>query len=262
MSTVFVTLCDPGYFSRAKQTIKDLRSRGNWAGDIVLIGVDCAPPPEFLTEFRVETVSFPRFDVSSYVDKMRQKPLSVPTNDGREIHKTTQWEKLHVFEPYFKRWERVVWVDAGLRILEDVKYFLELPWRGKFLCPDDCKGKDYRFEIALEMKNWPDAIKAIQEKYHVKLDGRYFLNCIWIHDTALPVDVSEFLELLAYPIWRHNEMGVMNAVLNFKRGVWVPFPDCASNGKYLFDWSELNIGGGIQWDRFCALKYPVTIKFE
>jgi hypothetical protein len=268
MSTAFVTLANPPYFIRAKQTIKDLRTRGKWLGPVVLISVECDVPEDFVAEYNVTVVSFPRFDVTEYVAKMREKPLTVPTHDRRETEKTVQWEKLHVFEPYFKKWERIVWLDAGLRVLDSVAPLLSLDWRGRFLAPDDTVGKTDRFSVAVELVNWPEALTAVQTKYGVRLDDRYFLNCIWVHDTSLPVTMGDFLECLAYPIWRHNEMGVMNAVLHFKHGCWVPFPATApvggveAGGKFLFDWCELNRGPHAKWDEYIFLKYPVTIKFD
>ena len=264
--TVFVTLCNAPHFHRAKQTIKDLRTKGGWTGDIVLIAVDCEAPAEFLTEYRVESVSFPQFDLGSYLDKIRAKPFTDPTNDGREHSKTVQWEKLHAFEPWFQeRWDRVVFLDAGLRVLAPVGALLSLPWRGRFLAPDDTQGKTHRFGIAVERVNWPEALSTVQRCYGVDLDSRYFLNCMWVYDTALRIPVSEFLEMLAFPIWRHNEMGAMNAVLTFNHRIWTPFPPVVESGpltgKYLFDWCELNRRGTF-WTDYCFLKYPVTIKFD
>ena len=40
MTTVFVLLCNEVYFERAKRTIKDVRTVGNWKGDVVLMTVD------------------------------------------------------------------------------------------------------------------------------------------------------------------------------------------------------------------------------
>jgi hypothetical protein len=264
MTTVFVTLCDAGYFKKATQTIIDLRKsdRGNWSGDIVLIGVDFAPPPDFLDNYSLKFISFPRFDLREYINKLYKKRFTVPTNDSREFTKTTQWEKLHVFEPYFKQWERVVFFDAGLRVLDDVENILALDWVDKFVSPDDTLGKQHRFAVGLEMVNYPDAIKKLKEKWGVDPMGKYFLNCCWIYDTRLNIEIAEFLELLEFPVWRHNEMGVMNAILNFKHGVWSPFPEKAENGKLLFDWSELNRGLTAQWWEYCLLKYPVTIAFD
>lgn len=260
MSTVFVTLCDKGYFHRAQQTVKDLRTRGKWDGAIVLITVDFVPDSDYLISNNVRVICFPRFNTSAYVDKIRASPFTVPTNDGRELKKLAQWEKLHAFDPYFNAWERVVWVDAGLRILDDVKYILEVDWRGKFVCPDDTAGKSHRFDAALEMVKQPAALAELQTKYDVVLTGNYFLNCFWIYDTSLGIKVEEFLPLLEYPVWRHNEMGVMNALIHFKKRLWTPMPLEASNGKILFAWSDFDYNKN--WTEFVAIKYPVSIKFD
>ena len=51
--TVVVTLTDAGYFSRAKRTIIDVRSRGEWTGDIVLITVGFDAPRNFLDYYNI-----------------------------------------------------------------------------------------------------------------------------------------------------------------------------------------------------------------
>jgi hypothetical protein len=263
MSTVFVTLCNESQQHRAHQTIKDLRTRGEWVGDIVLVTVDYKPSPEFLTEYQVTSVQFARFDVSHYVAKLREKPFTVPTNDGREFNKTVQWEKLHLFELWFReRWERVVFLDAGLRVLAPVTSLLALPWRGRFLAPDDTQGKTYRFRVAVETENWPDALHLLQTRYGLDLEDRYFLNCMWVYDTNLAIPVEEFLSMLEYPVWRHNEMGAMNAILHFHRRLWTPFPEKQPDGKYLFDWCELNRGSCAHWSEYTFLKYPITLSFD
>lgn len=255
-NTVFVTLCDAPYFHKAHQTIKDLRSRGQYDGDLVLIVVDFEPPAEFLEKYNVKTVRFPRIDLTSYLEKIREKRFSVPTNDGRELTKTTQWEKLHAFDIYFSKWERLIWVDAGMRILDDVEYLMEVPWEGRFSAPSET----YDFAQALELKHWPAQLCEAQEKFKLILGDRFFINCIWIYDTRLGIKKEEFLECLAYPIWRHNEMGAMNAVLTFKHKIWSPFPSHASNGKHLYAWSDFDYRK--DWTFFCVIKYPVSIKFD
>lgn len=167
MSTVFVTLCDSGYFYRARQTIKDLRTRGAWLGDIVLITVDFTPDADFLASNNVRAVSFPRFDMTAYVEKIRATPFTRPTDDGRELKKVVQWEKLHTFEPYFNKWERVIWLDAGLRILDNVKYILEVDWRGKFVCHDDTHERSHRFSAALQIEKHPTVLAELQTNYNV-----------------------------------------------------------------------------------------------
>ena len=118
VSTVFVTLADDGYLSRAKRTIRDLRTTGQWHGQIVFVSVDgCVYDRQI--EDGVVVAHFPRIDTSGLLSAIG--PTGFPdTTDGRELSKLKQWEKLHVFDAYFKQWSRVVFLDAGLRVLDDV----------------------------------------------------------------------------------------------------------------------------------------------
>ena len=46
-TTVFVIVSDNNYYIRAKQTIKDLRTTGEWCGDIVYITIGFYIPNDF-----------------------------------------------------------------------------------------------------------------------------------------------------------------------------------------------------------------------
>jgi len=261
MSTAVITLCDAAYFEKAKTTLLDLRSRGRWSGPLVLIAVDFVPDPVFVKEQAIQVVSFPRISLEHLLAAYKQNPLSVATHDGREFKKTTQWEKIHVFDPFFKQWERVLYVDAGLRILDSLDPFLALDWKGKLLAQDDTwNDSTKQFRGQLEMINQPERLKAYTQAYGPEvLNQKFFLNCMWIHDTALPITKEELIEVMnKYPIWRTNEMGVMNTVFTFKYKVWSPFPLTTPSGKYLFDWCEHN-RPGTHWSQYHALKYPVTL---
>lgn len=263
MSTVFVTICDEAYFGKAIQTIQDIRGKGQWAGPIVLIAVGFTPSKELCDQYILEYVQFPTIPTDYLLEQYRKNPLSIPTHDRREFTKVTQWEKLHLFDTYFKQWERVVYLDAGLRILDNVENFLCLDWKGKFLAPDDTwNDANKRFRCQLEMTNNPHVLTSFTETYGAGiLDETYFLNCMWIYDTAL-LTVSyknDMIDIMnRYPLWRTNEMGVMNVFLCFQHRLWTPFPLVAKNGKYLFDWCELN-RPSTHWQQYCALKYPVTL---
>jgi hypothetical protein len=263
MSTVFVTICDAPYFDKAVRTIQDLRIVGEWSGPIVLIAVDFTPDSAFCECYGVQVVSFPRIPTNTLIAEYSRNPLSIPTHDRREFTKVTQWEKLHVFDSFFQAWERVVYLDAGLRILDTVENFLCLEWKGKFLAPDDTwNDANKRFRCQLEMTNNPSVLQSYVETYgEGVLNETYFLNCMWIYDTAIlstPIQ-QEMLECMnRFPLWRTNEMGVMNTILVFQHRLWAPFPLTARNGKYLFDWCELN-RPSTHWKQYCVLKYPVTI---
>jgi hypothetical protein len=152
-------------------------------------------------------------------------------------------------------------VDAGLRILDSLDPFLALDWKGKLLAQDDTWNDSAKqFRGQLELVNQPECLAAYTHAYGSDvLNQKFFLNCMWIHDTALPVTKEELIGVMnAYPIWRTNEMGVMNTIFTFKYKVWSPFPLTTPGGKYLFDWCEHN-RPGTHWSQYHALKYPVTL---
>jgi hypothetical protein len=54
-------------------------------------------------------------------------------------------------------------------------------------------------------------------------------------------------------------MTAMNLLLNFKYKLWQPFPEKATNGKTIFNWTELSGQQNKTWRDYCLIKYPVTI---
>lgn len=263
MTNAIVTLCDENYFGKAIQTIRDIRGIGQWSGDLVLISVGFTPPQDLCEKYGVQTVQFPNIPIQSLIDYYKANPLSIATLDARETKKGTQWEKLHVFDVYFRQWDCVLFMDAGLRVLDSVDAFFSLNWKGRIMALDDTwNDPNKKFRCQVEMTNNPSAVEALISTYGAGiLDESYFLNCIWIFDTSLITDSSkqEMVDIMnKYPVWRTNEMGVMNIFFHFHLRAWTPFPTMAKNGKYLFEWCELNRPSS-QWYQFHALKYCVTM---
>lgn len=262
--TTFVLVSDIAYFIKAKKTIVDLRSRGNWQGSIILITIDFNLNTNFKEFYNITEVKFPQIDKSALLEKIG--PNGFLNSDKRELFKTNQWEKLHVFDDYFKRWERVVFLDAGLRVLDDVSHLLSLDYKNKILAPKDGKHTDYnKFTCQLSYDK-PELIDSLVEQFDKTiLTSEFMLNCIWIYDTNI-LDLCNKTQLIEamnnYPFCRTNEMGIMNLLFHFKYHLWEPFPiKTASNNKYLFDWCELN-NQNTNWRDYCYIKYPVTITFE
>jgi hypothetical protein len=271
--TVFVLVTDVQYFQRCKRTIIDLRTIGNWKGDIVIIAIDFDVNKTFLDFYQIEQKRFPtiseKYDLCNKL--LHFTPFS-DTIDGREISKVNQWEKLHVFDEYFKKWSRVVFLDAGLRVLHDVhSSILMLQYKDHFLAPDD--GGNYIILPNKDKLFKTQVSKSFYKRLHDTLDqfgGEaileecYFLNCIWVYDTSILSIVSknEMIEgILKHPVCKTNEMALMNLYIHFKYGLWKRFPPKIGD-KILFDWSELNNPLPSTWREYCFIKYPCTISFE
>lgn len=270
MRTVVVTLSDEKQQDRALRTILDVRTRGEWLGDVVWITVGFDPNPEVIAFYRIQTHRVEHLDTSSLLSYYETHPLR-PTCDGRETKKLTQWDKFYVFDAWFLQWERVIYLDAGLRVVDRMAHLLALDSTGVFLAPDDAAPYDNekRFGgiIELDAERHPDVVRAwLQEYDPAVLHERYFLNCIWMYDTSLlhRIPMEEFVETMRrYPIARCNEMTIMNLVLSFNYRVWRPFPShCPDDPRRrLFGWTERDrdYGPYTTWRDFCFLKYPSTL---
>lgn len=258
MSTVFVTLSDLTYFPRARRTVEELRTHGGWAGDVVFIAVGFRPDPMD----NVQVLETTHINTDGLLAAFREHPIR-PMDDNRHFSKLYQWDKLQVFKPFFRQWERVVFLDAGLRIFDSVQPLLDLEWKGRFLAPDDSDPYDngVRFRVQLDLEANPLVTASLLSNYSTDiLDKHYFLNCMFVFDTALLERVSfEDMEnaMNAYPICMCNEMGIMNLIFTFKLGAWSPFPQKVGD-KYLFGWSENNYRERPDWKSFHFMKYPTT----
>lgn len=272
--TVVVSLSDAAYFTRAMRTIRDVRGPGRYWGPIVFIAIDFDPPSNFCDLYEVEVWRRRRIDTAVLDAQLRARPFT--GGDGRERTKTVQWSKIHAFDPDFaRRWRRVVFLDAGLRVFHAVDAILGHPWEGSIVALDDSHPDDMkRFGCQLEKRADPDAYARLADSVraagHVTgdlSDERYFLNCFWIYDTALSgQDSGEprrgLCELMEqFPVFRTNEMGAMNVYFQMLRRQWRPLQiDRLGGGKpLLFDWSERD---GRTWRDYVALKYPTTISFD
>jgi hypothetical protein len=264
IKTVFALVSDLNYFNKAKRTIIDLRSKGNWNGQIVLVTIDFDLNSNFKDFYNIIEVKFPSIDKTHLLANIGENGFN-DTTDKREINKLNQWEKLHIFDDYFTKWERVVFLDAGLRVLDDVKYLLELDYKNRLIAPKDGKlYHDQSFNCQLSYDK-PELIESLKNEFGENiLKSNYMLNCMWIYDTNILklCGKNELIEAMnKYTFCKTNEMGIMNIVFHFKYNLWEQFPIKASNNKILFDWCELN-NPDTNWKDYCYIKYPLTISFN
>jgi hypothetical protein len=267
---VVVVLTDQGYFPRAINTIRDIRDRGQWKGDLVIISVGFDLPHDFVSLYDIQEKKFSRIDLTEMYEKIGEHGFD--NTDHRELNKQTQWEKIHLFDPWFSKWEKVIYFDAGFRIVDKIEYLLPLPTGGGIIAPNDagfpCGDRgaktDSRFRRLVYPKANESILATMRGEYGENfMDAEYFCNCIWVYDTVIldrPIKEEMIATAIKYPIWVSNEMGVMNAVLNVKYGLWTEMPSRNQNGKYLYAWSEPTLRERhTTWRDYCYIKYAATI---
>lgn len=261
--TIFVLITDKAYIFKAITTITDLRTIGCWDGEIVLITIDFNLDENMKNDLKLIEMKFPLIDKTELIKKIGVNGFS--NSDKREIYKLNQWEKLHVFDDYFLNWDRVVFLDAGLRVLDNVKYLLELDYKNKILAPNDASpnfrpDQIFKYQISYDNEEMVNlVIKDFGEEIFQK---HHMLNCMWVYDTNI-LKICNKIQLIdamnKYILCKTNEMCIMNLLFHFKYNLWESFPLKASNDKYLFEWCELNHSHHTTWRDYCFIKYPVSI---
>ena len=141
MDTVVVIVTDLSYFHKARRTIIDVRSKGEWKGDLVVISIDFDLPHNFIDYYSIRPYKVKHINTSSVLEKYKKSPIR-PTCDNREFNKLHQWDKFYVFDSWFLQWKRVIYLDAGLRVLDKLDYLMELDCKDCFMAPDDAAPYD------------------------------------------------------------------------------------------------------------------------
>lgn len=98
--TVFALVTDIKYFVKAKRTIIDLRSKGNWHGPVVLVTIDFDLNDNFADFYNITEVKFDKIDTSYLLQQIGENGFS--KSDKRELNKLNQWEKLHIFDDFLR----------------------------------------------------------------------------------------------------------------------------------------------------------------
>jgi hypothetical protein len=270
-NTAFTTITDASYYPKAQKTIQELRTKGRWAGDIVLMTIDFDADAAFLEKWRIIPHRVAHIDTSILVAKLKQNPIKSMA-DNRHFGKLYQWDKLYCFSDYFLKWERVVFLDAGIRVFDTVQSLLDLEWKNSIRAHDDSgRGDDdkngitfdtgRRFQCQMDWDASPEITEDIFTEFSRDIcNENYMLNCMFVYDTAIIHKASKDTLVEAmnrWPISLCNEMGIMNLYYAFKHRLWKPFP-IYTGSKMLFGWSEQCYPNTLNWNSFHFLKYSTT----
>lgn len=250
-----VVLCtDQKDAGRAEGTIRQLRTRGKWAGALVWVAIGFEPRQRFVDEWRVRVLRRHAVD-TLWLWELRQRHPFHGT-DGREKNKLIQFSKWRVFDRELKLYRSLLYIDAGMRVNHPVAPVFRIPHKGRIVAPDDRfpfddPSKDFRRQW--DNGSMPEKHAELERCHGADLDRKaYFLNCVWLMDTALiRPDTQACLLGLArrFPISRTNEMAVMN--LHFG-DAWSPPPERLDNGLRIFDWTERD---GRDTNSYVMVKY-------
>ncbi len=220
MRNVIVLMCNNNeyYIKEMLRTIYEIRKIGNYNLDIVLmIGNDLkeklAEENEItikLRELSVIIKYFEDIDRSKYLKLFEEKPFQ--EGDKREITKVFQYHKFHLFNIYFKQWDKIFYIDVGMHIFKDLNRMLNIECNNKILAHADAypyyKNK---LECQFEKITYKEVYDKLKQKYNMKKD--HFQTGILMFNTNI-IKENTFNELVKlsdeYYNSKTNEQGILN----------------------------------------------------
>ena len=210
-STCVVLMCNKPFFGKFIKTCEQLRTIGNYSGDICLvIGDDLNGDPllndKFIIDNNIIVKHFPNIRFTLDFTRVNNQIRG----DGRNITKKFQWNKMHIFNVYFKKWNYIFYLYVGMTIFSDISPIINQRKKGVLLAHSDAY-PTYEWKLHTQFDpSITDYFYKLNKKY--KLDIDYFQTTILLYDTAI-IETDTFDKLyklsLQYPISKTNEQGIM-----------------------------------------------------
>ena len=209
MSLCIVFVCNQKYLPKFSKTLNDLRIKGAYKGEVLLIiGNDLSEQQSFLeTKYNVKIKYFPDIQFSgNFMTKFSK--LNRP---GHWRDKIFQYHKFHLFNEFFKQWDYIFYLDCGITITSNITPMLKLAEKNTFLAHNDAYPTMLgKWKLEIQFDSTQPEFKVLESKYDLKID--YFQTTIMLFDTSL-IDGNTFDDLLEltekYPISRTNDQGMI-----------------------------------------------------
>jgi len=290
MSTKCVVLVvNDAYFQKAVYTIYQLRTVGQYVETVVLITDESSYPnimkhQDVLSQLQIQVQVFEEMDLTYIMEKIRNETTDTESNRGkREVTKTFQWHKIHVFDVFFKQWQMIFYLDAGIQIYNPIEPFWEILTEygcgirsivednhayseGLRRSPEEY-GQDKKYLIAhsdtypepnynysgqFKQKSYPDIFQQLTQE--IDLSGDHFQSTILLfHSNIIRDETKNELMFYAnkYPISRTNEQAIMNIYFNGIYPLWKPLPPIWKK-KYTYDFMNR---GELRLEDYIMTKY-------
>lgn len=229
--TAIVFVCNLAYKNQFERSIETLRTTGKYTGDVVLIVGDD------MRDYTHQNVIVLWCHEIDFGDDFRRINSGINA-DGRHIHKKFQWHKLHVFNTFFKRYNGILYIDCGMKIVDDVAPLLGLiSDKVSFIARSDAYN-DYIWTLKDQFDQQHPLFTRLQQEYELDID--YPQTGVMMFNTKL-ITPSLFSELctlaIRYPISRTNEQGII-ALYFTSRNLWTHLPIHNNETPPLFYYSS------------------------
>ncbi len=245
---VVVLVVDRKYVDKCLTTMREIRGAGNYKGDAVVIAhqeLECYQPfTSLCAELNITPLYWPFINIYSIIPRLMT------------TQKIFQYQKLHVFNTYFKQWKKVLYLDAGTRIFHDFNFYFDMTLPNIIFAHTYCYPEHrWTLENAFYKELDPALFEDVAKKYNLNRAG--WLSSMFLFETEGIIKENTFEDLrqlvLRYPITKQNDEGIFN--LYFKDSftqmpIW-------RDGIFVYDYSERF---GFRYDNYVMLKLPLTLR--
>ena len=227
-------VCNKKYFNKFVETCDQLINIGKYQGPICLvIGDDLVNDKllksSIIIDNNIIIKYFPDIKFPKNFHEINRKIIG---NDGRHITKTFQWDKMHLFNVYFKQWRYIFYIDCGMKILDEISPMLKLTSENTLLAHSDAY-PTYNWKLHRQFSDksidFLSKINIVRRRLFKKFDLNidYFQTGIMLYDTNIIEEetYNNLVELShTFPISKTNEQGIINLYFNCIKNIWKQLP--------------------------------------
>ena len=264
MSRCVVLMADEKFMEKAINTIANLRTIGKYSDTVVLLTHPDIDPVEYSVQIDAWTIqlkSFELIDTSYIVEKIKECPFK--KTDKRELNKLFQWHKIHIFDEFFKQWDSIFYIDAGMYIYNQIEPFWEMiNSNPTCLLAHSDAFPSFQWKLGshqFDKESYPELYADLENEIDLNVD--YFQSGILLFNSQLIESntKSKLIDLAnKYHISRTNEQGIMNIYFNGILKCWksieTNYMDDTNKNKanFTYDFSNRN---GNKPNQYIMIKY-------
>lgn len=218
---------------------KDLRTHGNYKGELVII-TGLFTPTYFFREIffnnKVIVLRFKKIKFSKSTEN-QLKQLNTNGQPNRHINKNFQWHKLNLFNKKMKKWNHIFYLDINMKIHNDINYIFNLKPNNELYAKADGY-PDYKWNLKSQFDNSNLKFNQLSEKYDLSINN-YFQTGLLFFDTSI-IESATFNQLIhlveEFPISITNEQGILNLYFIFEKHKFVELPEKINNLYLYYYW--------------------------
>lgn len=213
-----ILVTDKNFKDKALNTLHQLRTIGDYSGDVVIIIGDDLKDQLDVTDENTHIKYYPNHK-SILKDYILTDKESRYYNNS--YNRSFQFHKFNIFDEYFKQWDKCLYIDAGMHIFKPIERILNLDCKDKLLAHSDSY-PDYVNKLSFQFdgEKYPEMFEKLNKEYDLDID--YFQSTMMLYDPNISESntVKRLQELSEKYISKTNDQGIFNLYFNNERKLW------------------------------------------